>query len=128
MPTLKGRRLTVYDIVTKLSYEPTIKQALEDYEINEKEAKAAVNYCMNLCCKSDNDRLNFCNGCTLNAEQDNTEFDENKYEEIAYNLTVTKDSSFIYLGSLEDLKNENKGKPGWLIAKNINDNLKDFND
>ena len=33
-PSLKGRRLSVYDIVTKIYYEDKIEVALSEYEIS----------------------------------------------------------------------------------------------
>jgi uncharacterized protein (DUF433 family) len=52
-PTIKGRRLTVYSVITKIYYEDSLKTALEDFESTLDEAKGAVNYCRTLKTKID---------------------------------------------------------------------------
>lgn len=52
-PTIRGRRLTVHNVVTKIYYEDSLKTALEDYEITLDEAKDAVNYCSKLKCQEE---------------------------------------------------------------------------
>lgn len=65
MPALKGRRLTVFDIVTMVYYSPTVQDALEDYEIDWQDAMDATDYCMRLRCQSDEGRIQYCDGCLI---------------------------------------------------------------
>jgi len=117
MPTLRGRRLTVYDIVSKIYYEETVEDALKDYEISFEEAKAAVTYCMNLDCQKDINRIQFCNGCILRTINEGLDFDKENYIEVNDKYTISKDGLLTFLGSIEELKEERFGKPGWAIAE-----------
>lgn len=79
MPALKGRRLTVYNIVTKLFYEDSLALALSDYEIAHSDAVEAVNYCTSLTCKEDTTLIQFCDGCYLRTivdRENNEDYDE----------------------------------------------------
>ncbi|WP_426585387.1 DUF433 domain-containing protein [Mucilaginibacter sp. R-33] len=119
MPILKGRRLTVYDIVTKIYYEDILNIALEDYGISIAEAKAATNYCMHLHCQQDESRGQFCNGCILGTIEDGHSFNKDDYNQISDKLTMSKDGQLLFLGSIEELDDEMFGKPGWAIASEI---------
>jgi uncharacterized protein (DUF433 family) len=123
-PTLDGRRLTVYDIVTKIYYEETLEIALEDYEITLEEASAVTEYCLNLNCKNDLKRKQFCNGCILAAIDEGWTFDKSNYEQINDKLTVLKAGGLIFLGTIQELEDEQFGRPGWLIAEEIYPKLK----
>ena len=97
MPSLKNRRLTVYDIVTKLFYEDSIAEAIEDYSITVQEAVAAIEYCMNLRCKIDKERIQFCDGSVLTLiEEENSKFDRTDYNQFDNNLTASKNDSFVF--------------------------------
>jgi uncharacterized protein (DUF433 family) len=119
MPTLKGRRLTVYDIVTKLFYEDTIEEAIEDYGISLLEAKSAIEYCMNLNCQTDIDRIHYCDGCVLRTIEEKWKFKGEDYIQIDEQLTVSKDGKTVFLGKIDELEEEQFGKPGWVIASEI---------
>ena len=123
-PTLDGRRLTVYDIITKIYYEETLEVALEDYEISLEEAMAATEYCINLDCKKDEKRRHFCRGCILATIDEGWTFDKSNYEQINDKLTVHKAGEFIFLGTIQELEDEQFGKPGWVIAEEIRSVLK----
>src|ERR1700743_2440309 len=111
-PPLRGRRLTVYDIVTKLYSENTITEALEDYDLTLIEAKAAIEYCMKLHCQIDTSRIHYCNGCILRSIEEKWSFKKDDYIQIEDKLTITKEGSVIILGSIENLEEESFGKPG----------------
>jgi len=122
-PTLKGRRLTVYDIVTKVYFEDSIEMVLADYEIGITELNTAVNYCRSLSCKEDETLLKFCDGCILRTLQDGWNFTKSNYIQIINKenktIVISKDNQEIFLGTLEELENSDFGKVTWLIADNI---------
>jgi len=96
MPSLIGRRLTVYDIVTKLYLEDSIETALEDYEIDVLQAEAALEYCVNLYCQMDKKRINFCDGCVLRTIEEGWTFSKNDYMDISNDLTISKTDVGLY--------------------------------
>ena len=118
MPALNGRRLTVYDIVTKLYYEESLGIALDDYGLNLSEAKAAIIYCENLTCQTDPNRVHYCDGCVLRTIEEGREFNKEDYKQVN-GVTFSCDNALIYLGSIENLEEEKFGKPGWAIASNV---------
>ena len=122
MPALKGRRLTVYDIVTKLYYEESIELAINDYEILLDDAKDALVYCMNLRCKEDKNREQFCDGCILRTIDEGWGFNRNDYNEIKIGnqmFTVSKDGLVFFSGTLQELEDSEYGKVTWLIAEGL---------
>lgn len=126
MPALKGRRLTVYDIVTKLYYEESVEIAIDDYEISMSDAEEALAYCMNLRCKKDENRVNFCDGCILRTIDEGWDFDRENYVEIKDGsevITVSKDGLVLFAGSLQELEDSEFGKVTWLIAEELHKNI-----
>ncbi|MGN6293155.1 MAG: DUF433 domain-containing protein [Chitinophagaceae bacterium] len=126
MPALKGRRLTVYDIVTKLYYEESIEIAINDYEISMRDAKEALLYCMNLRCKKDKNRVHFCDGCILRTFEEGSDFDRDNYIEARVDgemITISRDESIFFAGSLEELEDSEFGKVTWLIAEELNKSI-----
>ena len=122
-PALEGRRLTVHNIVTKIYYENSLKDALDDYEITLQEAKDAVDYCMLLKCKEDIDLVQFCDGCILRTIQEGWTFNRNGHEEVQYGenkYVLSKDGESIFLGTLKELEDKEFGKATWLIAEEVN--------
>ena len=122
MPSLIGRRLTVFDIVTQISGEG-LELAMEDYEINQQQVQAALIYCSELGCKIDSEKFQFCDGCILRKIADGDVFDRNDYDEITYadgtKATVSKIDNVIFLGSLEELEMESVGLETWEIAESL---------
>jgi uncharacterized protein (DUF433 family) len=123
-PSLIGRRLTVYDIVTKIYYESYIEIALDDYDITLEEAKAATNYCKTLLCQEDQNRIHFCDGCILRTLEEGWNFNKDDYKEIKCNksnetITISKDGNEIFLGNIQELEDSEFGKVGWLLAAEI---------
>jgi len=125
-PALKGRRLTVYDIVTKIYYEDGVKASIDDYEISLKDAKDAVNYCMNLKCKKDRDLLHYCDGCILRTIAEGLNFKKDdyiKFEKNNQQIVVSKNNKVFFAGSLDELENSEFGKVTWLMAEDISKRL-----
>ncbi len=121
-PILQGRRLTVYDIVTKIYYEDNVSTALEDYEISLQDAKDAIGYCMNLKCNDDKNLLHYCDGCLLRTMYEGWKFDRKEYVEIKkgnQKITISKDGKIYFLGSLLELEDSEFGKVTWLFAEEI---------
>lgn len=122
-PTLRGRRLTVFDIVTKIYYEPDISVALEDYGIAKKEALAAIIYCKNLHCQKDTSLIHYCDGCLLRTLETEWNFRAEDYLQLLSSdgskFVISKDGKEIFFGSLEELQNGDFGKVTWLIAEEI---------
>lgn len=122
-PALVGRRLTVYDIVTKIYYEDNIKIAIEDYSIDLREAKEAASYCMNLKCKEDKELIHFCDGCLLRTIDEGWNFNKNDYIEIQsidQKIVVAKDEKTLFSGSIQEFEDSEFGKVTWLLAEEIN--------
>ena len=123
MPALKGRRLTVYDIITKIYYEESPLIALEDYSISLQDAKDAVDYCMNLKCKEDKELIQFCDGCILRTIDEGWTFSKQDYTETEVNsqrFIISKDGKTVFLGSLKEFEDSEFGKVTWLLAEEVN--------
>ncbi len=122
MPALKGRRLTVYDIVTKLYFEESIAVAIDDYSITIEDAKDAIAYCRSLKCKEDKDLIQFCDGCLLRTMADGWTFNKENYvqlEENGQKITVFKDGKVYFIGSIQEFEEDEFGKTTWLIAEEV---------
>lgn len=123
MPSLVGRRLTVHDIVTQIYLEKSLDAVMNMYQINIEETKAALEYCKNLECAIDSSEFQFCDGCILRTVVDMDEFDMNDYFEVSNNdqtiITISKDKSSFFLGSLSELEEDERGQETWKIAESI---------
>jgi uncharacterized protein (DUF433 family) len=129
MPALVGRRLTVYDIVTKIYYEDGVKIALDDYEISIADAKDALNYCMSLFCKEDKNRVHFCDGCVLRTFEEGNDFKKDNYTEIEMGdqkIVVSTDEKVYFIGSLQEFEDSEFGKVTWLMAEEVNRKIQQF--
>jgi uncharacterized protein (DUF433 family) len=118
-PKIKGRRLTVYNVVSGINYDGL--EYLTDHKLDIIVVKEALNYCSSLECQKDSTG-NFCNGCILNSLKNGWKIDRNELEEITINnekFLKYKDSDSIYLGSLEDYEEDSFGKMGWKIAEEV---------
>jgi len=123
-PVVKGRRITVFNVVSKIFYENNLQDALDDYEITLDVAREVTEYCSGLKCQEDVNLVKFCSGCILRTLQDGWNFSKGDYNEIILNeqkqiITISKDGKNIFLGTLEELENTEFGKIGWLIAHEI---------
>jgi uncharacterized protein (DUF433 family) len=67
-PTLKGRRLTVSNIVTGIDSD-NLESYITDHEISETDAEIAVKYCINRDCTKTIGK--FCEHCILSDAKNN---------------------------------------------------------
>jgi len=132
MPSLIGRRLTVFNVVTQIRGDG-LTQAMETYEISIEQAKAALNYCSKLKCQIASEKFNFCDGCKLSIQRDHKndlQFDESKYLEIlrpnGTTYVISKDDDLFkpnhishFEGSLQELKEEIEGTETWILATDL---------
>ena len=98
-PALIGRRLTVYDIVTKIYYEENLTTALDEYEISIGDAKDALKYCMELKCRSDSNLVHYCDGCLLRTFHEGFSFNKGDFIEIEENgtkIVISKDKGIFF--------------------------------
>ena len=122
MPALKGRRLTVFNIVTKVYYEESLERVFLDYEISLKDVKDALNYCSSLQCKNDKNRVHYCEGCVLRSIEEGFSFDKENYIEIDegdIRVVKSKENKIYFLGSLQEFEDNEFGMVTWLIAEEI---------
>ncbi len=70
MPSLVGRRLTVYNIVCQVLLEGDIEGHCKEFELKSEQIEAALKYCSNLSCTIDNEQHQFCDGCILREIRD----------------------------------------------------------
>jgi uncharacterized protein (DUF433 family) len=121
-PALKGRRLTVYDIVTKLYYENSIKLVTEDYSISLRDIKDAVEYCSTLECKIDPGRIHYCDGCVLRTIEEGWSFNRSEFKEYEKDnnkFVISDNGDVIFAGTLQELEDSEFGKVTWLIAEEV---------
>ncbi|PSL18816.1 DUF433 domain-containing protein [Chitinophaga ginsengisoli] len=123
-PVVKGRRTTVFNIVSCIYYEDNLQEALDSYEIILDVAREAVAYCSELKCQEDVNLFKFCSGCVLRALQEDWNFSKDDYKEILLDeqkqiITISKDGNSIFLGSLQELEITELGEAGWLVAQEI---------
>jgi uncharacterized protein (DUF433 family) len=123
MPSLIGRRVTVYDVVIQVFLEENLDNVKEVQRINNAQIKAALRYCSSLSCKTDNEDYQFCDGCILRNIADGNNFDRNDYFEITHEddskLTISKIDGLRYMGSLDELGKEEIGKEMWVISQSL---------
>jgi uncharacterized protein (DUF433 family) len=120
-PTIRGRRLTVFNVSSKIYYEENLKTALEDYELSIEEVRDALKYCSNLDCQKDKNLIKFCSGCILRTLQDGWNFSKTDYDTLItgpqnQKISISKDGSEIFLGTIKELENNDFGLAGWLLA------------
>jgi uncharacterized protein (DUF433 family) len=121
-PRLRGRRISVYNLVYQLYSEMSIKEYGEDYELNVFDIISALNYCRYKICIVDNPQ-NFCYGCSLYKYKSNETFEEfiKRLGYINYvdNEGMLEDGVVNALGSIEDLQEQWYGEDGWSMAATI---------
>ncbi|RYZ90838.1 MAG: DUF433 domain-containing protein [Proteobacteria bacterium] len=118
-PALVGRRLTVYDIVTKIFYEDNIDTAIDDYEIRLGDALDALAYCKELKCRIDENRRHYCDGCILRTISEGAVSIDGNFLNISKEsdeLIMSDDGKIIFQGSLNELKDSEFGKVTYLMA------------
>jgi uncharacterized protein (DUF433 family) len=119
-PKLKGRRLTVYDVVSGI-FNEGLDVYLSDKEISIEEASQAILYSKNLQCQIEAPN-NFCDGCILRTIKDGWKFSREELQEITLEnqttITLTEGGG-IYLGTVKEYENEMFGKLGWAMAEAV---------
>lgn len=120
-PIIKGRRLTVFNVASKIYYEDSLKTALEDYELSIEEARDALEYCSKLDCQRDKKLVKFCSGCILRTLQDGWNFSKDDYNNLITGsgnkkISISKNGSSFFLGSIKELEDNEFGLAGWLLA------------
>jgi len=126
MPSIKGRRITVYNVLTTAWYANDVGEELNDFNLTLYDLADAVYYCKNLKCKVDEDRLHYCDGCILRTFEEGWDFNKEDYLEIEIDgkpITFAKDGGLVSLGSLQELEDQELGEAGWLMAEEINKKL-----
>jgi uncharacterized protein (DUF433 family) len=119
-PKIKGRRLTVYDVVSGI-FNEGLDVYLSDREISIAEASQAILYSRNLQCQIDAPQ-NFCSGCILRTIKDGWKFSREELQEITLEnqtkITLTEGGG-IYLDAIEKYEHEKFGNLGWAMAETV---------
>jgi len=118
-PRLKGRRINIFNIVSRLAIEPT-EEVIQDYQVTSADVDEAVEYCRTLQCKVDNPE-HFCDGCSLRRVGDDETFEEflTKHGQVKTSEVDTynfEDGGLLYLGDIRQLKKQWEGQDGWKLA------------
>lgn len=119
MPSLKGRRLTVYNIVSGCFFDG-IESYQNDFELNTNQIKDAITYCKGQKCK-EVEQINFCDGCILRGINEK-KFDRRDYLQTDVNgtaITTSMDGKIVFFGTINELYDEHLGKLGWVIADEL---------
>jgi len=127
-PKLSGKRINIFDVVHGI-YQESLNEYLEGFQISLEEATQSVNYCKNLQCKEDKYRkyiFNYCAGCILRSIDEGTELFSSKNMnieeiEVAPGEKIVKIDDVIFLGSLEEYEEEERGRLGWKIAEEVHE-------
>jgi uncharacterized protein (DUF433 family) len=120
-PTVVGRRISVYNIVSMLYLGEPLEAYIKEYDLSFEIVDDAINYCKHLQCKN---AINYCDGCILRCLKDskaNFHID-NRFEEIIIEgdkFAISLDGGEVFLGSKAELENEELGRPGWRMAQAI---------
>ncbi|PSK93106.1 DUF433 domain-containing protein [Taibaiella chishuiensis] len=126
MPSLRNRRITVYDLVIMLFLEPEKEAYLADLQVSKDQAIEALEYCSQQLCKQDkiHNISPFCDGCILRTVAEGYIFEEDLYYEAEDNngkkCTFSKESHLeIFGGSMQEFKAEEEGAATWIIAQSL---------
>lgn len=76
-PRIKGKRISVGDIICSVDMNQNLNFALDDYKLSMQEIRQALHYCKIRQCIEDNPKK-FCHNCTLRVEQEKTIIEEEK--------------------------------------------------
>ncbi|NML37490.1 DUF433 domain-containing protein [Chitinophaga sp. G-6-1-13] len=122
-PTVNGRRLTVFNVVSYAAHTDDITSYLNEFELSRDELSAAVDYCMDRRCGAiEYEWEQYCDGCILRTIADGDDFNRDDYEEID-GITFSKDRQVIFLGSLDEQEKAEAGVMGWVLAEEVNRRL-----
>ena len=127
-PCVRGSRVTVFNVVSRLHFGDTQEILLEDYpDWTAQDIAAAIDYCRGLRCIADKPD-HYCDNCALRRVDDDESFDE-FLDSMAPVQTFTGKEHIdwdkfvgggtIFLGSMEDLRHNWKGYPCWQWAEEL---------
>lgn len=118
-PVIIGRRLTVFNVVSNAFYRDSLLNYLNEFELSLEEVKAAIAYCKNRECKiMESPQDHYCDGCILRSISEGwTSIKEDFIE--SEGISMSKDGMTYFLGSVEELENEEFGVMGWLRAEEV---------
>jgi len=123
-PKLVGRRLTMNNVVVGLgSYSANVIEYLDEFEISKEEALQSLKYCKTLQCNIDNPD-NYCDGCILRSINENNSYNVNNND--ASQEFIKINESYYFLGSGQELIDDQFGIPTWLLAEELYESLKEF--
>jgi uncharacterized protein (DUF433 family) len=118
-PRLNGTRLEVFNIISDVKNSTSFYQYLEEREITKEEVIEAKDYCQSLKCqKIENDFEKYCSNCLLSTLHEQYNYRKN-FEKIDDGVFKDTEDGTIYLGTLEELKDQEFGYPGWVLAGSI---------
>lgn len=125
-PTLRGRRLTVFNLIFQSCHaddERALREYLADFELTLLQLRAAVTYCAGLHCLTDAPDGPFCEGCNLQFQQDGPYYDVADLEEFTEDESTyvrsRRNGNIVIFGSLADYLRDEQGVAGWLMAADI---------
>lgn len=121
-PRIIGTRLEVYNVVSDLySNTMSLKEYAQEREVSLPILLEALNYCRNLECQKTTDPSDkFCSGCILSTLNENYDFKKNDMIKIDDGIYKDMIKDYIGLGEKDELKEEEFGRPGWIMASKIN--------
>lgn len=121
-PRIINTRLEVYNIVSDIETMTMneIVKYCEDWEIDLMSVTSAVDYCKKLeCQKIQFPFERYCSGCILSTLHEEYNYNIPSLEKIDNEIFYDKDNNVYLIGDLDDLQEEEFGRPGWIIANRI---------
>lgn len=120
MPSIVGKRLTVFDVVSGC-YHEGLDKYITEFNLQKMDAIDALIYCKNLDCQKDfKESDQYCEGCvldTLHNGGDNAPMSE--VESNGLKFIVSDDMKSFFLGEKSEYDEEKFGVMGWIIADEI---------
>lgn len=116
-PRIEGRRLSVGDIVCFVYYDG-LSYTTKNYEIDAETIQQAIRYCAHQQCIKDAPSK-YCHNCSLRAPQEPA-LDLSLYQEVTDNgITFVKGPNEMFMGTLEEFKQEELGTEWWKKASDL---------
>lgn len=115
-PRINNTRISVYDVISSLWYNPDIEDFVLDFRVDKESVKTALEYCKELKCRKEK-ALNFCDGCILRTAKDGETYikKSNKILQID-DKVFENENKDIFIGEFTDLESEEAGFMGWVRA------------
>ncbi len=121
-PTVNGRRINIFNLISGLWYSSFVGDYLKDMEISESDAVDALSFCKAKLCVSHHD-LDYCEHCLLGyLQEQNTDIntaDLEKYTVSGSNCVVNING--VEVAHLHPYEPEDivEGRPGWILAAQL---------